>query len=224
MLKFNYLLLLLIGFTLTACNQPADNPKTVADKYWQHLQSGNISEAEKLITISSKQTLLQHSNHITANSQLQNEEAKTIVSTTITTTNPDTNYTHTQTFDTVLVLREGLWKVDVDQTQIPPPPSAKEEELQQLADELSESMQENMESMDDAMTQGMEMLNEALEEGSKEMGDSLLHLMNELNSSMQEAVEKMKERREQQLQQQQDEQEQPQPAPQPDPSRGEGMI
>ena len=64
------------------------------------------------------------------------------------------------------------------------------------------------------------MLNKALEEVSKEMGDSLLHMMNELNRSMQDAVEKMKERREQQMQQQQEQQQ----APEPDPRKGEGMI
>jgi len=218
---FKSLLTAFITLSLAACiPQQADDPKTVADKYWQHLQNGNITEAEKLVSTGNQQALLQHSNHITGNSQLQNEGTKTIVSTTITTTNPNTNYTHTQTFDTVLVLKDGQWKVDIAQTQIPAPPSAKEEELQQLADELSDSMHQNMESMDDAMTQGMEMLNEALEEGSKEMGDSLLHLMNELNQSMQEAVEKMKERREQQMQQQ----EKPQQTPQPDPRQGEGMI
>jgi hypothetical protein len=224
MKKFNTLLVLSISLTLSACNLSSDDPKTVADKYWQYLQSGNISEAQKLTATRNQQALLQHSNHITANSQLQNEEAKTIVSTTITTLNPGTNYTHTQSFDTVLVLRDGQWKVDVEQTQIPPPPSARKEELQQLADELSESMHENMESMDDAVEQGMEMLNEALQEGSKEMGDSLLQLMNELNSSMHEAVEKMKERRQQQMQQQQDKPQTPQQAPQPDPSKCEGMI
>jgi hypothetical protein len=224
MQKFNTLLLLLISFTLSACNLSADDPKTVADKYWQYMQSGNISEAEKLTAPHSQQTLLQHSNHVTTNSQLKNEEAKTIVSTTITTVNPDTNYTHKQSFDTVLVLRDGQWKVDVDQTQIPPPPSVRQEELKQLADELSESMHKNMESMDDAMEQGMEMLDEALQEGSKEMGESLLQLMDELNRSMQESVEKMKERRQQQMQEQQDKPQTPQQAPQPDPRKGEGMI
>lgn len=221
MQKLNTLLLLSIILTLSACNLSPDDPKTVADKYWRYLQSGNISEAEKLTAPHNQQTILQHSNHVTANSQLQNEEAKTIVSTTITTLNPDTNYTHTQSFDTVLVLRDGQWKVDVDQTQIPPPPSARQEELQQLADELSESMHKNMESMDDAMEQGMEMLNEALQEGSKEMGESLLQLMDELNRSMQESVDKMKERRQQQMQEQQ---QAPQPAPPPDLRKGEGMI
>lgn len=220
----NTFTLALLSLSLTACLPQADDPKTVADKYWQQLQAGNMSEAQKLISASSQQALLQHSNHITADSQLQNEEARSIVSTTITTINPSTNYTHRQTFDTVLVLQDGQWKVDVEQTKVPLPPSAREEQLQQLSDELSESMQENIDSIDEAMKQGMQMLNEALQDGSKDMGDSLLQLMNELNSSMNESIENMKKRREQQMQEQPGDQQQPQQAPQPDPRKGEGMI
>jgi len=224
MFKYRLLPIALFTFALSACNQPAEDPKAVADKYWLNMQAGNITEAEKLVTTNSRHALSAQADRMPSIAQLDNGEARTIVSTTITTINPNTDYRKTETFDTVLVLQQGQWKVDLNNTQIPPSPTAREEELQQLADELSDSMHQNMESMDDAMTQGMEMLNEALEEGSKEMGDSLLHLMNELNQSMQEAVEKMKERREQQMQQQLDEQEKPQQAPQPDPARGEGLL
>jgi flagellar biosynthesis/type III secretory pathway protein FliH len=224
MQKLNLLLITIAGLALSACTQPADDPKTVADKYWQFMQTGNITEAEKLVSVNSRRALPEHSSRMESISQLSNDDATTIVSTTITTVNPNTNYQHTETFNTVLVLQQGQWKVDLNNSQIPPSPTAKEEEMQQLADELSESMQENIESIDEAMEQGMEILNEALQEGSKEMGDSLLYMMNELNKSMQDSIEKMKERREQQMQQQQDEQEKPQQAPPPDLRRGEGLL
>lgn len=224
MFKYRLLPIALFTFALSACNQPADDPKAVADKYWLNMQAGNITEAEKLVTTNSRHALSAQADRMPSIAQLDNGEARTIVSTTITTINPNTDYRQTETFDTVLVLQQGQWKVDLNNTQIPPSPTAREEELQRLKQELSESMQENVESMDDAMTQGMEMLNEALQEGSKEMGDSLLQLMNELNSTMQESIEKMKERREQQIQQQPDEQEKPEQAPQPDPARGEGLL
>ncbi len=67
----------------------------------------------------------------------------------------------------------------------------------------------------------MQLLNETLRDGSKEMGDSLLHLMNELNTTMQESINKMKQRREQQQQEKQ--QTEPEKI-QPDPRQGEGMI
>lgn len=213
-----HIILILATLTLAACTPTADDPKTVADKYWNHLQSGNLEEARKLALPGNQQALQLHSNHIISNSQFHNEEAKTIVSTTITTINPSTGYKHTQHFDTVLVLHDGHWLIDAAQTRVPPPPSAREEEMRRLAEELSESMHDNIESIDDAVTEGMEMLNEALQEGSKEMGESLLQLMNELNQTMSDSIERMKERRQQQMQQA------PQQQNGPDPAKGEGMI
>jgi flagellar biosynthesis/type III secretory pathway protein FliH len=224
----NYtLILLLLSFSLFACKQPAEDPKSVADKYWQYLQQGNVSEAEKLVSTNTRHIFSEHSNRVDSAAQLENGEAKTFVSTTITTINPGTNFRHTQTFDTVLVLEQGQWKVDVNQSKIPPALSTREEELHQLKDKLAESMQENIESIDETMNQGMQMLNETLQEGSEEMGNSLLNLMNDLNKTMQESIEKMKQRRERQLQEQQ--QQQPEPPQQPkkpelDPAQGEGMI
>ena len=214
--------ILLLSFTLAACIPHADDPKTVADKYWLYLQTGNTTEAKKLLTINSSHAFSEHSSRISSNTQIDNAEARALVNTSITTINPATSYSHTESFNTVLVLQQGQWKIDVNQTQIPPAPSAQEEKIQQLTEELSESMQDNLESIDDAMSEGMQTLNEALRDGSKEMGDSLLHLMNELNRTMQKSIDKMKQRREQQMQEQNPEQNKQQP--QPDSRQGEGMI
>ena len=218
--KSRLFFILLSSFILAACIPLADDPKTVADKYWQYLQTGNTTEAEKLLSVNSAQSFSEHINRINSNTQLDNTEARALVNTSITTIDPVTNYSRTESFNTVLVLQQGQWKIDSNQTQIPPAPSAPEKEIQQLSDELSVSMQKNVESIDNAMNEGMQMLNEALRDGSKEMGDSLLHLMNELNNTMQESVDRMKKRREQQLQEQQV---QP-PENQPHPDKGEGMI
>jgi len=216
------LVLFLTSFALFACTQPADDPKTVADKYWQHMQDGNTVEAEKLVSNESHRALQAHNKRLDNNTQIDSGNATTIVTTTITTIDPDSNYRHTQTFNTVLILQNGQWKVDANQSQIPPAPGEKEKQLKKLADELSESMQENIESIDDAVNQSMQLFNEALEDGSKEMGNSLLQLMNELNATMKESIDKMKQRREQQLQEKQ-QQADPQKT-QPDPRQGEGMI
>ncbi len=218
MTTIKYFLLLLTSLTLIACTQPAQDPKTVADKYWQYLQTDNLKEARKLVSSNSYDALQEQKNRLNSIVQLNNGEATTIISTTITTINPDSNYRHTESFNTVLVLQQGEWKVDINQSQIPPALSANEEKLEQLSDELSESMQDNIESIDEAMNEGMQMLNRALRDGSKEMESSLLLLMNEVNQSMQESIEKMKQRRERQMQEQEDK------ALQPDPDKGEGMI
>jgi len=219
-IKPSFFLLILVSLLLSACTRPAEDPKTVADKYWQYIQAGNINEAKKLASLNSQPVLRQHSERISKGTQIDNAGATTIISTTITTIDPDSNYRHSETFNTVLVLQQGHWKVDVEQSQIPPAPGEREKQMQQLADELSESMQENIESMDDAMSQGLQLLNEALRDGSKEMGHSLLQMMDELNSTMKKSIDKMKQRR-----QQQDKQQQQTPATsQPDPRQGEGMI
>lgn len=200
---------------LSACNQPAQDPKAVAENYWKLLQTENIMEAEKLATIDSRRNINDHAARTKAAKALTTDDASAIVTTTITTINPETGIERSENFDTVLVLEQGQWKVAIDQTIIPPQPTAKEEELQQLAEDLSESMQENINSLDEAMNQGMHMLNDALRDGSKEMGDSLLNMMNELNRSMKESVDKLKKRREEQNDRLQR---------QPDPDKGEGMI
>ncbi len=213
------LTILFLSFSLSACLPTTDDPKSVADKYWENLQSGNLKEAEKLISKKNEQTFLQHSNHIVADSKLQNQKAKTTVSTTITTTtNPTTNQVHQQTFDTVLILKDGQWKIDLEQTKIPPPPTNYEQELEQLSENINESMQENIESIDESIQQGMQIFNEALRDGSKEMGDSLILMMNKLNTSMKDSIEKMKQRREQQLKEDEHQQ------TQPNSNKGEGMI
>ena len=219
-IKYTIALIIAASVALSACKQPAEDPKTIADKYWQFMRNGNVSEAKKLASADSVHTIQEHSSRMNSATQISNSEATTTVTTTITTTDPgNNNYRYSETFTTVLVLQQGEWKVDLSRSQIPSAPSAREQELQKLADDLSESMQENIESIDDAMSEGMQLFNEALRDGSKEMGDSLLNLMNNLNDSMKESIDKMKERREQQMQDQQQA-----PQPQPDPDKGEGMI
>lgn len=214
---------LLLSLSLAACTPPADEPKIIADRYWQLLQNGKLIEAEKLVSKDSRHAFSEHSRRMVSVVQLDSDEARTIISTTITTINPDTKYIHRQTFDTVLVLQQGQWKIDANQSTLPPALNPDEEELQRLTEELSDSMQDNIESIDEAMEQGMQMLNQALHEGSQEMSESLLRLLNELNGSMQESIDKMKQRRNQQEQQLQEKQA-PLQRPQPDPAQGEGMI
>ena len=183
---------LFFALSLSACNQAAKNPKDIANQYWQHIQTGNTAAAEKLATADSQQTISAHKQRIANITKLENGETKTTAHTTITTTNPETNHTYSQNFETVLVLEQGQWKVDTSATQIPSAPGAQREKFEKLAEELSRSMQKNIESIDEAVNEGMDMLNEKLHESSKEMGGSLLDMMKDLNESMRESIDKMK--------------------------------
>lgn len=217
-------LLIFVSLTLAACNQPAEDPKAVADQYWQLMQASNTFEAKKLVSTNSSHLLPEHKHRMDSIAQLNNSEAKAIVNTTITTVDEQTGHQYIENFSTVLVLQEGQWKIDLSQSKIPPAPGEREAQLRKLTDDLSESMQENIESIDEAMSEGMELLNDALQDGSKEMGDSLLNFMNELNQSMKESINKMKDRRQQQMQEQEPGQEQQEQQSQPNPAKGEGMI
>jgi hypothetical protein len=193
----NLLITLFITFSLTACMEKSDSPKQVAQKYWDALKAGDHATARKLVSKDSQQNfetyLAQPSEQKTAIDKIT---LGTEVATVTTVISPkDTTPDNSHTLETVLILENGQWKIDASQTQLPAPAITSEEELEKLAKQLSESMQENIDSMDDALTEGMEMLDEALREGSHEMGESLLKGMNEMNEALRESIDRMKERR-----------------------------
>lgn len=210
----NTVITIISALLISACNQTAQDPKTVADSFWHHLQTGNMLEAEKQVSSNSHHVFMENKMQLASIDKVDNTDAVTTVSTTITQIDPTTNISYTRTFDTILVLQQGEWKVDAERTPLPKSPGAEQADMQKLADDLSQSMQENMESLDEAMTRGMHMLNESLQDSSKEMGESLLYMMNELNSKMKESIDKMKQQRQQQEQQ----------LPSPDPDKGEGKV
>jgi hypothetical protein len=199
-------IILLFSLPLLACSQSAQDPKIVADKYWQNILVGNTVEAEKQVSVNSRYTFSEIKDRMTPITQVTNGDAETIIRTTVTAVGPD-KVKQAQSFDTVLVLEQGQWKVDVNRSQIPP--------LQDV--EHDSDTADSFESIDRALNDSMEKLNEAIREGSKEMGDSFLRLMDDLNNSMQESIEQLKRYR-------QENRQPAQPDNQPRPEAGEGMI
>jgi hypothetical protein len=209
--------LLTISFCLllvTACVEKKDSPKQVAEKYWNALRSGDQATARKLVSKKTQQNLDTYlalsPDQKTPLKKITLGAEQTTVTTIINPNNTEPDAQHE--LETILILEDGQWKVDAAHTQPPVLIATNDEELDKLAKQLSESMQENIDTMDDAVTEGMQMLDETLQDGSKEMGESLLRLMNDLNKSMEESIDKMKQRRQQQEQNQ------------PNPDQGEGMI
>ena len=205
------ILISLITLFTSACMHEAEKPRDVASRYWQALKNGDTETARKLVSSSSQ---AEFDNYIAkpADEKIPVGEVKLGAEKTTVVTliypqgdNPD-DYS---AFDTTLVLENGQWKIDAAQTVVPRPPPS-ERELEELADQLSESMQENIDSIEDAMNEGLNMLNEALREGSRDMGESMLKGMEEMNRALRESIEDMQKRREQ---------EQP-----PEKKEGEGLI
>jgi hypothetical protein len=183
--------------TLSACLHQADNPRDIASQYWQALKSGDTETARKLVSTGSRQDF---DNYLAkpADEKIPIGEIKlgTEQTTVVTIIYPQGDSPEDYSaFDTTLVMEDGKWKIDAAQTVIPRPAPSKRE-LDELADQLSESMQDNIDSIEDAMNEGMKMLDEALREGSRDMGESMLKGMEEMNRALRESIEDMQRRRE----------------------------
>ena len=193
--------ILIISVLLSACMHEAENPRDVASRYWQALKSGDNDTARSLVSSDSRQAFDEYiaapDDQKTAIGEINLGAEQTTV---ITIIYPGGNGPDDfDTFDTVMVMEDGHWKIDLARTNVPRPPPT-DRELDELADQLSESMQDNIDSLEEAMNDGMQMLDDALREGSRDMGESMLKGMEELNRALRESIENMQQRRQQQQQ------------------------
>jgi hypothetical protein len=193
------LLIPLLPLFFSACMHQADSPREVAHQYWQALKNGDTETARKLVSTGSQQNfdayLAKPADEKTPIGEINlGAEQTTVVTLIYPEDDTPDDYS---AFDTTLVMEDGKWKIDAAQTVIPRPPPS-DRELEALADQLSESMEDNIESIEDAMSEGMKLLDEALREGSRDMGESMLKGMEEMNRAVQESIEEMRKRREQQ--------------------------
>ena len=196
-------------FLVTGCLQ-AEDPKNVAQQYWQAIQAGDTATARTLVTADTQAAFdeyvkLPDENKIPLNA-VALTDSRTVVTTIVNSGNTS------KQFDTVLVMRNGQWLVDASETRIPAPPTDVEKQLNEMAEKFSSSAEKNLEHLEQSLGEGMQLLDELMREGSKEMGESFNKGMKEFNESLNEAIEKLKQKRQQK---------QTPAAPQGD---GEGMI
>jgi hypothetical protein len=195
---------------LTGCLQAAEDPREVASQYWQALKNGDTETARSLVSNNSRQAF---DSYVAAPADTKTDIGEinlgTEETTVITIVYPEGGAPDDfDTFDTVMVIEDGKWKVDAERTIIPRP-APSDRELEELKDQLSESMEENLESVEEAMNEGLMLLDEALREGSKDMGESMLKGMEEMNRALRESIEEMQKHRQEQ---------------QPSDPEGEGLI
>ena len=184
---------------LSACIDKAQDPRDVAERYWQALKNGDTETARSLVSSGSVEAFEAYAalpdDRKTAIGEINlGTEQATILTIVYPAGEKPEDF---ETFETVMVMEDGTWKIDAARTVVPRPPPS-ERELEELADELSDSMQENIDSMEEAMKQGLQMLDEALREGSRDLGESMLKGMEEMNRALQESIDQMQKRREQQ--------------------------
>lgn len=194
-MKHSTIFILLTCLSLSACQQSTESPKLIAEKYWQSLKTGDFSTAKKLVSTTTQANLDEYlALADEEKSPLTNIEFGSELATVTTLISDNPNAIETNSFETILVMENGQWKIDASRTQVPAP----KKPVEPTQKPLSDSLQENLNTMDDALEEGADILNKFMHEGSKEMSDSLLKGMNKMNEALKEAVEKMKQRREQQ--------------------------
>lgn len=181
--------LLLLSLFLFSCADNKDTPSQVAEKYWHAIQYGDTQIAKRFITNNSKS---HYSDHIKSlqGIYIDNfiiDDSKT---TLITIINPDAKTPGDEIiFDTRLVLENNQWKIDLNNTHIPPSTN-KKNGLHVLTDDLSTTMQKNIQSIEKILKESMYALNKTLKEGSDEMIQSMLEVMKELNEKIRERRKK----------------------------------
>ena len=192
-MKIQHLLLLVIP-VISSCSATVDTPAQVAEKYWQAIQQGDTTTAKKYISNNSENRLETQLNQFKTEKINDISITKDSIS-VVTTINPMAKATEKKkSFNTAMTFENNQWKVDLSNTHIPVA-KISEDNLQKLAEKLSESMQKSVDSIEEVMGEGMNLLNDALREGSEEMGSTLLDTMQELNEKMNESIDKMKKER-----------------------------
>lgn len=195
-------LLAVIG--LSACQPAPETPSQVTKNYWQALKNNDLVAASKLVSKDSQSDLghyfkLPNEEKIPLDEIYLGAERATVT----TIIRPESTATETAppgsradlpeiTFETVLILEDGQWKVDASRTQAPV--------LQKPAEPSPDAPSSDLDTapLNEALQESAEMLNQFMREGSREMSETFLEGMNKMNEALREAIDKMKQRREQQ--------------------------
>ncbi len=202
-MQYSAFISLLAVISLSACQPSTESPGQVTKEYWQALKNNDLTSASELVSENSQ-------SHLSRYFELPNEEKIPLheiyvgaeYATVTTVISPESSATEeatgqsqsdipTMTFETILTLEDGRWKVDAARTQNP---------VLQVPDQSSDdaSSYPDTAPLNEALQESAEMLNQFMREGSREMSETFLEGMNKMNETLREAIDKMKQRREQQ--------------------------
>jgi len=191
------LLALPLLLSLSACLE-AQNPKDIAQQYWQALADGDTEAARQYVSQDSRRDFDRFLQNRTQGDAIRQVELGTLNTSVETTINPDPQQAGLdRPFDTYLVLEQGKWKIDMQRTRVPPAPGELEKQLGELTQQLNQSLRQNASEMEQVFGESMQLLDELLTQGSQEMSRSLLQGMEKFREAMRESVEAMKQKREQ---------------------------
>jgi DNA anti-recombination protein RmuC len=179
---------------LGGCMQAAD-PKDIAQQYWQAMQTGDYAKARSMVSSSTQPSFDQYAklpaNEKTPLNAVALTDTRAVVTTIINTGNSSVQ------FNTVMVLDNGQWEVDANETHIPPATSSLEQNLNNMLEQLSSAMDGNVDQMKKTLSKGVNMLNDVVQNRSQEISESVNDKIKQLNQSIQDAMKKLEQRRQQ---------------------------
>ena len=114
---------------VSGCLQ-AEDPKNIAQQYWQAMQAGDTTTARALVSNDTRAAFDAYANQPAEQKIPLNAVALTNSRTVVTTIVNSGNTS--KEFDTVLVMQNGQWVVDASETRVPPPPTDVEKHLNGL--------------------------------------------------------------------------------------------
>jgi len=187
--------IVIIGCLFIGGCMQAEDPKEIAQQYWQAMQAGDYARARSMVSPDSQPGFDEYASKPVDSKPMLSAvallDSQTIVPTVINIGNTSTQ------FNTVLVLHDGQWLVDADKSVIPPPRSELEQRLQDMTEQLSAAMNDSAEQMEKALGEGVDLLNEVLQNRSQELSDSITRSMKQLNESIRNGIQKLEQRRQQ---------------------------
>lgn len=191
------LLVLSATLLLAACNLEAEEPKTVAQRYWQAMVDKDYETARSLVSSDSQQGFDIHREAVNSPEALQQVALDDQRVTVVTTINPDPRKAwRDRPFETVMKYEQGAWKIDLQKTRLPVPTSELERKMEDMANDMDGAVEDNLRTMEEVLEEGMKLFDESVEQGSKEMSNSFSRAMKKMQETMRESIEKMKQRRE----------------------------
>jgi hypothetical protein len=159
---FSLVILFSLSLLLFGCGGKSDQVE-IAKKFWSALEAQDLETARRYATTETAQSLTinedQQNREIDiAFGEVSQEDGKSLVATTITTSNEGIEMDIP--LQTVMVKEGGEWKVDVNQTMMSMFGGA----MGAMMEGLTESMKDGMEEMGKAMTDQMNSSMEKLED------------------------------------------------------------
>ncbi len=164
-MKFRPTYVLIAVLLATACGAAGDGPHAVADAFWSASKEGDVELAKSYIAEGGNATIKDPDKSGSSVGEFSLGETtidgeRATVETTIKTTSEQAVEL---AFQTVLVSRDGSWKVDLDETT--------DEMMKSLFGTTMGELTKTMgQAMGDAMGEAMKGMAEGMAEGLKSMG------------------------------------------------------